>query len=136
MDHNINKDSLDFLTDLSQNNNRELFNANKERYLAARDNIAGFTDALLTEMQKHDHIEPTTGRKAMFRIYRDVRFSKDKTPYNHHWSASFKRAPKKLRGGYSLRIENGNSRAVCGFWGPDTEDMKRIREDIDANYAE
>ena len=132
----IKKDSLDFLTDLCKNNNREWFNAHKERYIEARDNISDFTDALLTEMNKHDNIEATTGKKAMFRIYRDVRFAKDKTPYNHHWSASFKRATKKLRGGYYLRIENGNSRAVCGFWGPDTEDMKRIRTDIDANYSD
>lgn len=132
----IKKDSLHFLIDLHKNNNREWFNANKERYLGAHGNIVDFVDALLAEMNKHDHIETASGRKAMFRIYRDVRFSKDKTPYNHHWSASFKRATKKLRGGYYLRIESGNSRAVGGFWGPNTEDMKRIREDIDANYPD
>jgi uncharacterized protein (TIGR02453 family) len=130
----IKKDSLDFLTDLSQNNNREWFNAHKNRYLEAQGNIIDFADALLAEMNKHDHIETPSGKKSLFRIYKDVRFSKDKTPYNSHWSASFKRATNKLRGGYYFRIEPGNSGLVGGFWGPDAEDMKRIRQDIDANY--
>jgi len=129
----IQKDSLDFLTDLSKNNNREWFNANKDRYLEARDNIIDFADALLVEMNKHDQIETASGKKSLFRIYKDVRFAKDKTPYNSHWSASFKRATKKLRGGYYFRIEPGNSGLVGGFWGPDADDMKRLRQDIDAN---
>lgn len=131
----IKKDSLDFLTDLSKNNNREWFNTYKDRYHAAHDNIVAFADSLLTEMRKHDNIETASGKKAMFRIYKDVRFSKEKIPYNSHWSASFKRATKKLRGGYYFRIEPGNNSGVAGgFWGPDTDDLKRIREDIDINY--
>src|ERR1700733_4896387 len=130
----IKKDSLDFLTDLSKNNNREWFNTHKDRYMEARDNIINFADALLGEMNKHDHIETPSGKKSVYRIYKDVRFAKDKTPYNNHWSASFKRATNKLRGGYYFRIESGNSGLVGGFWGPDADDMKRIRQDIDANY--
>ena len=130
----INKDSLDFLKDLAQNNNRDWFNTYKDRYLEAQGNIAAFADALIVEMNKHDHIETISGKKSMFRIYKDVRFSKEKTPYNQHWSGSLKRATKKLRGGYYFRIEPGNSRAVGGFFGPVPDDMKRIREDIDVNY--
>ena len=130
----IKKASLNFLTTLSQNNNREWFNAHKDEYVDARDNIIDFADALLVEMNKHDHIETPSGKKSVFRIYKDVRFSKDKTPYNTHWSASFKRATKNRRGGYYFRIEPGNSGMVAGFWGPDSDDMKRIRQDIDANY--
>ena len=78
----IKKDSLDFLKALSKNNNRDWFNNNKERYLEARENIIGFADALLVEMNKHDKIETPSGKKCLFRIYKDVRFSKDKTPYN------------------------------------------------------
>jgi len=129
----IKKDSLDFLTDLSKNNNREWFNTHKDRYLAARDNVIDFADALLGEMNKHDRIETLSGKKSIYRIYKDVRFSKDKTPYNNHWSASFKRATKNRRGGYYFRIEPGNSGLVAGFWGPDADDMKRIRQDIDVN---
>jgi uncharacterized protein (TIGR02453 family) len=130
----INKDSLDFLKDLAQNNNRDWFNANKDRYLEAHGNIAAFADALIVEMNKHDRIETVSGKKSMFRIYKDVRFSKEKTPYNQHWSSALKRATKMRRGGYYFRIEPGNSRAVAGFFGPVPDDMKRIREDIDANY--
>jgi uncharacterized protein (TIGR02453 family) len=129
----IKKDSLDFLTDLSKNNNRDWFNNRKARYIEARDNVIAFADALLAELNKHDHIETLSGKKSVYRIYKDVRFAKDKTPYNTHWSASFKRATNKLRGGYYFRIEPGYSGLVGGFWGPDADDMKRIRQDIDAN---
>ena len=130
----IKKDSLDFLTDLSENNNRDWFSSHKDRYNEARENIIAFADALLVEMNKHDHIETASGKKSLFRIYKDVRFSKEKMPYNTHWSGSFKRATKKLRGGYYFRIEPGNSGLVGGFWGPVPDDLKRIRQDIDADY--
>jgi uncharacterized protein (TIGR02453 family) len=130
----IQKDAINFLTELSANNNRDWFNMQKDRYTQAHNNIIAFADALLVEMNKHDHIETVSGKKSVFRIYRDVRFSKEKTPYNTHWSGSLKRATKQLRGGYYFRIEPGNSRLVGGFFGPVTNDMKRIREDIDTNY--
>ena len=132
----INKDSLDFLTALGQNNNREWFNNNKERYQAAHQNIVAFADALILGMNKHDQIETPTGRRSLFRIYKDVRFAKEKTPYNQHWSGSLKRATKKLRGGYYFRIEPGNSRIVGGFFGPNPDDMALIRQDIDSNYED
>lgn len=130
----INKDSLEFLKDLSQNNNREWFNIHKDRYTEAHNNIIAFADALIGEMNKHDNIETRSGKQSMFRIYKDARFSKDKTPYNKHWSCAFRRATKKLRGGYYLRIEPSASRLAGGFFGPVPDDMKRIRQDIDANY--
>jgi uncharacterized protein (TIGR02453 family) len=130
----IKKDSIDFLAELSKNNNRDWFNSHKDRYIEARDNVIAFAETLLVELNKHDHIETPSGKKSVYRIYKDVRFAKDKTPYNTHWSASFKRATKKLRGGYYFRIESGNSGLVGGFWGPDSDDMKRIRQDIDASY--
>jgi uncharacterized protein (TIGR02453 family) len=130
----IKKDALDFLNDLKQNNNREWFNSHKDRYLSAQSSIIGFADDLLAEMNKHDHIETPSGKKSLFRIYKDVRFSKEKVPYNNHWSGSFKRATKKLRGGYYFRIEPGGSGLAGGFWGPVPDDLKRIREDIDMNH--
>jgi uncharacterized protein (TIGR02453 family) len=131
----IKKDSLDFLKDLSKNNNRDWFNNYKDRYIEAHSNIIAFADALLIEMNKHDKIETVSGKNSVFRIYKDVRFSKNKTPYNTHWSGSFKRATKKLRGGYYFRIEPGNSFLAGGFWGPESNDMKRIRQDMDENYS-
>ncbi len=132
----IKKDTIDFLKDLGKNNNRDWFSAHKDRYLEAHGNVVDFADALITEMNKHDQIETQSGKKSMYRIYKDVRFAKEKSPYNQHWSGSLKRATKKLRGGYYFRIESGNSGIAGGFWGPDADDMKRIREDIAANYSD
>jgi len=132
----IDKDSFAFLKDLAKNNNREWFGKHKSRYTAAHNNIIAFADRLLAELSKHDKIETASGKDAVFRIYKDVRFSKDKTPYNKHWSGSFKRATRQLRGGYYFRIEPGNSFLAGGFWGPEPKDIKRIRENIDANYED
>src|ERR1700704_4948836 len=130
----IKKESIDFLKKLSKNNNRDWFNKHKDKYIEANDNIIAFAGALLVEMNKHDKIETTSGKESLFRIYKDVRFSKDKTPYNTHWSGIFKRATKKLRGGYYFKIKPGGCCLVGGFWGPEPQDLKRIREDIDVNY--
>jgi uncharacterized protein (TIGR02453 family) len=130
----ITKESIDFLKLLVKNNNRDWFNVHKDKYTEAHTNIIGFADALLAEMNKHDRIETSSGKDSLFRIYRDVRFSNDKTPYSCRWSGAFKRATKKLRGGYYFHIEPGESFVGGGFWGPDTNDMKRIRQDIDLNY--
>jgi uncharacterized protein (TIGR02453 family) len=130
----IKKESLYFLKMLSKNNNRDWFNKHKDNYIEAHNNIIAFADALLFEMNKHDKIGTSSGKEALFRIYKDVRFSKDKTPYNTHWNGVFKRATKKLRGGYYFNIKPGSSSLVGGFWGPEPHDMKRIRQDIELNY--
>lgn len=132
----IKKESIDFLKTLSKNNNRDWFNGHKDRYLDAQGSVIGFADALLAEMNKHDKMETPSGKKALFRIYRDVRFSNNKTPYNTHWSGSFKRAGKQLRGGYYFHIKPGHSFIAGGFWGPVPDDLKRIRQDIDSNYKD
>jgi uncharacterized protein (TIGR02453 family) len=132
----VKQGSIDFLKKLSKNNNRDWFNEHKDVYLEAHNNIIAFADGLLIAMNKHDQIETPSGKKALFRIYKDVRFSKEKTPYNCHWSGGFKRATKKLRGGYYFRIEPGNSFLAGGFWGPEPDDLKRIRQDIDMNYKD
>ncbi len=132
----INKESLGFLNTLSRNNNRDWFAKHKDRYLEARANIEEFADALLLQMNTHDQIETPSGKKALFRIYKDVRFSKDKTPYNTHWSGAFRRATKSRRGGYYFHLKPGNSFLACGFWGPEPADLQRIRQDIDLNFSD
>ena len=132
----IKKESIDFLKKLSKNNNREWFNKNKDKYTDAHENIIAFADALIREMNRHDEIETALGKQSLMRIYKDVRFSKEKTPYNTHWSGSLKRATKKLRGGYYFHLEPGNSFVAGGFWGPEPNDLKRIRQDIDVNYKD
>ena len=132
----ISKANFDFLNQLKKNNDRDWFNANKDEYLKQHQNTIDFADALLLEMNKHDNIETPTGKKSLFRIYRDVRFSKDKSPYKSHWAGGFKRATKELRGGYYFHIEPGNNMVGGGFWGPSKEDLQRIREDIASDATE
>ena len=122
--------SLAFLKTLKNNNNRDWFNKNKERFLKEQESIAGFAEALLALLNMHDMIETPSGKKSLHRIYRDTRFSANKTPYKTNWSGSFKRAAKHRRGGYYFHIEPGNSFIAGGFFGPVPEDIKRIRDDI------
>ena len=124
------KPAFDFLKQLKRNNNRDWFNAHKDQYLQAHQNVIEFADDLLVKMAKHDHIETPTGKKSLFRIYRDTRFSKDKTPYKSNWAGGFKRATEKLRGGYYFHIQPGNSVIAGGFWNPNSQDIKHIREQI------
>lgn len=126
----IERDCLPFLKELAQNNNREWFQENKFKYELAHENMIGFASLLLMEMGKHDDIETPNGKKSLHRIYRDVRFSKDKTPYKTNFSGSFSRATTLLRGGYYFHIEPGNSFVGGGFWGPTKEDIQQIREHI------
>jgi uncharacterized protein (TIGR02453 family) len=84
----------------------------------------------LHELNKHDVIETPSGKKSVHRIYRDIRFSKDKTPYKTNWSGNFKRATKYRRGGYYFQLEPGNSFLAGGFWAPNPLDLKRIRDEI------
>jgi uncharacterized protein (TIGR02453 family) len=127
---NIPVSSLEFLQLLKQNNNREWFNEHKEMFIKQQSFIEAFADSLLAEMNVHDLIETASGKNSLHRIYRDTRFSTDKTPYKVNWSGSFRRATKQRRGGYYFHIEPGNSYVTGGFHGPNTDDLKRIREDI------
>ena len=123
--------SLNFLKDLQKNNNSEWFNTHKEQYLAVREHLITYADEVIFQLNKTDHIETVSGKKAMYRIYRDVRFSKNKTPYNSHWSGLYKRATKGLRGSYYFRVEpSGNSMIGGGFWGPNSADIKLIRSHL------
>ena len=122
--------SFDFLKKLGKNNNRDWFNAHKDIYLRELSPVEAFADALLQLMNQHDVLETPSGKKSLHRIYRDTRFSKEKTPYKTNWSGSFSRAGKLRRGGYYFHLEPGNSFVAGGFWGPNPEDLKRVRDEI------
>lgn len=126
----IQPSNLEFLRLLRKNNNRDWFNAHKDRYLKEYNETIAFADALLAELNKHDVIETESGKKSLFRIYRDTRFSKEKIPYKTNWGGGFDRATKKRRGGYYFHIEPGNSFAGGGFWDPEPQDLKRIRDEF------
>ena len=127
----IESESLGFLELLENNNHRDWFKSNRSLYDQAHNNVIEFANELLERLQQHDEIETENGKKSLYRIYRDVRFSKDKTPYNKHFSGGFVRAGKSRRGGYYFRIEKGNSLVAGGFWGPNKEDLYRIRKEIE-----
>lgn len=126
----IQPSSLAFLELLKKNNEREWFNTHKTAFQKEQTLIEGFTQHLLDLMNTHDVIETPSGKKSLYRIYRDTRFSTDKTPYKTHWSGSFKRLGKQRRGGYYFHIESGNSFVAGGFFGPSPQDLKLIRENI------
>lgn len=132
----IQKSTLQFLKKLSRNNNRDWFNADKEQYHKAQENVERFVDELIVKMNTHDEIETQSGKKSLYRIYNDVRFFKDKAPYNPRFAGYLKRRKPMLRGGYYFWIEPGASRVGCGFTYPNPEDLKRIRLDILHNYKD
>lgn len=127
----IQKEVFNYLRDLKGHNNRDWFNTNKPHYQKVYENFKNFAKSLEDEMSLHDEIE----RMRIHRIYRDVRFSKDKTPYKNHFSGGFIRATKWKRGGYYFHIEPGQSFLGGGFWGPESSDLKRIRQDIAADAS-
>lgn len=122
--------SLSFLHSLAKNNNKDWFQLHKTEFQREQEIVAAFADSLLQLLSLHDQIETLSGKESLHRIYRDTRFSNNKTPYKTNWSGRFKRATKYRRGGYYYNIEPGNSFIAGGFWGPVPSDLKRIREDI------
>jgi uncharacterized protein (TIGR02453 family) len=129
----IPQSSLDFLVQLKENNNKSWFEANKPTYLKELHHIENFSDALLQELSKTDVLETPSGKKSVYRIYRDIRFSKDKTPFKTYWGGSYKRATAARRGGYYFHLEKRNSFFAAAFWNPGAADLKRIRAEFANN---
>ncbi len=129
--HRIAQATFTFLQNLERHNDRNWFLVNKERYQTAQTNVATFIDALLERMRKHDMLSTDTGKEAMYRIYNDTRFHKEKAPYKTWFGGSIGRVKPALRGGYHFRIKPGGSFVACGFFAPEPADLKRIRMDID-----
>jgi uncharacterized protein (TIGR02453 family) len=130
----IEKETLQFLRDLAKHNNREWFSENKSRYLQAQSNVIQFMDELILKMNQHDRLETQSGKESLYRIYNDVRFSNNKTPYNPRFAGNLRRQKPMFRGGYYFWIKPGESRVGCGFTYPNPEDLLRIRQDIAINY--
>ena len=126
----IDAATFTFLRQLTQHNDRDWFNDHKDQYEAARQNVASFTDALLKRLRKHDVLSTENGKKALFRIYRDVRFSKSKLPYKTHFSGQFVRDGRQRRGGYYFQLGPEENIVGGGFFGIERNDLKRIREEL------
>ncbi|MGE0770829.1 MAG: DUF2461 domain-containing protein [Cyclobacteriaceae bacterium] len=126
---------LSFLSALKKNNNREWFEKNKPKYLDAKQHFEDFVSGMLNELAKFnkgfDGLDP---RKLPFRIYRDVRFSKDKRPYKVNMGAGFSPGGKMIQEpGYYLHIQPGESFVAAGLYQPDAGHLARVRQEIDYN---
>jgi uncharacterized protein (TIGR02453 family) len=128
----ISKSTINFLKELNKNNNRDWFNDHKPTFQTEYKKTTAFYETLKNELNTHDAIE----KLKIFRIYRDVRFSKDKTPYKIHFSGHFVREGKERRGGYYLHIQPGGSFLAGGFWNPNKEDLFRIRKEFEMDTSE
>ncbi len=123
---------ITFLKDLDQNNNRDWFNENKKRYQVALDRFRELAGSLIEGISQYDpSIANLEARDAIFRIYKDIRFSKDKTPYKTHfgcWMA--KGGRKSTDAGYYFHLEPGKSFMAAGVWMPPKEQLNLIRQEI------
>lgn len=132
----IKSSTFSFLSDLKKNNNREWFQENRTVYEDAYQNVKDFVGALIVRLSKIDPYinEDIPVSKCIFRIYRDTRFSKDKTPYKHWFGAGISVAGRKLNGPeYYLHIAPKASFIAGGYWRPEKEHLAAIRQEIDYN---
>ena len=128
----LTKSTFEFLDLLTKNNNRDWFTENKKRFETENNLAKAFFTEVFSELEKIDSLE----KMQVFRIYRDVRFSKDKLPYKIHFSAGFSRTKPMLRGGMYLHIENDASFVGGGFWEPNNEDLLRIRKELELDASD
>ena len=130
--------TLKFLKGLKKNNNKPWFEKNKNSYLAAKDDIGQLTGQLLNGLGKTDKsIADLKAKDCQFRIYRDVRFSKDKTPYKTNMGAWINKGGKKINSaGYYFHCEPGQSFIAGGFYLPMPPELNKIRQEIDYNFDE
>ncbi len=137
----ISQPTLQFLADLKANNNKEWFTANKPRYEVAKKEFEQFVDGLIARIAQFDPaVAHFTAKDCVFRIYRDVRFSADKSPYKTHFGAHVTSASKKseihTRAGYYLHLEPGETMLAGGAYVPESPWLKAIRQEIAYNFEE
>lgn len=134
----ITRDTFDFLADLSENNQREWFESNRKRYDKALAQFKTFVQEWHRGLSPFDEdIAANDPNKAVFRIYRDVRFSPNKQPYKDHLGASLAKGGRTSSwAGYYLHIAPGGSFLAGGKWMPENSELKKIRQEIDYNYEQ
>ena len=128
----LSKDTLQFLDDLKANNNRDWFLDNKKRYEDFKKDYQLLVADLLDAMKPLDpSLEMLEVKNCTFRINRDIRFSKDKTPYKSHLGIWLSSGAKGLnRAGYYIHLENGSSFIAGGLYCPEANDLKKMRKEI------
>lgn len=127
---------LDFLKELKKNNNRDWFSDNKKKFVEAKDAFEPAVQKLIDGIGKFDKdLAEVTAKQCIYRIYRDIRFSKDKTPYKSNFGAVMGEGGRKSnKAFYYIQVEPGdNSFIAGGLYMPDGEKLKKIRQEIDYN---
>jgi uncharacterized protein (TIGR02453 family) len=135
----IQKSTLDFLKALKKNNNTIWFDQNRQKYNSSKNNFDEFVALLLEQMILFDEdLKELSSKNCTFRINRDIRFSKDKTPYKLNLSASFNKGGKKsINAGYYFHLQpGGNSFVGGGLWMPEAIELKKLRQEIDYCFPE
>ena len=131
--------TITFLRQLKRHNEKQWFDANKGKYLDAKADFENFIRQIISEFGKIDpDISTLQVKDCVFRIYRDTRFSKNKTPYKTHFAAGINKGGKRVHvPGYYFHAELGDH-TYCGggIWRPDTSELKKIRQEIDYNYED
>jgi uncharacterized protein (TIGR02453 family) len=122
----LSQNIFSFFSSLAKNNNRDWFLENKTHFKSLETEVKQFGEKVKEALNRHDQID----RFKLFRIYRDVRFSKDKTPYKTHFGLTWHRIKPHYRGGYYLHLSPKDCFLACGFWDPNPADLKRIREEL------
>ena len=129
----ITKSTLSFLKELKKHNTRDWFTENKKEYEKSRKEFSALIDETAEQLNFTDELDA----KKIFRINRDVRFSKDKSPYKNNFSGYFTRASAARRGGYFVSIEPGGKSVVGGgFYAPEKDDLLRIRREFEMDISE
>ncbi len=130
--------TIKFLKELKKNNTREWFEKNRKIYEAAKEDFANLVETVIEKHGKKDEgIASLKAKECMFRINRDIRFSKDKSPYKTNMGASINKGGKKvMMAGYYFHCEPGNSFAGGGLWSPEADKIKKVRQEIDYNFDE
>ncbi len=134
----LSQETLQFLEDLKANNNRDWFLENKKRYEIVKKDYHKMVSDFLDAMKPLDPaLELLEVKNCTFRINRDIRFSKDKTPYKTHMGVWLSSGSKgQNRAGYYVHIEKGSSFIAGGFYAPESEDLKKVRKEIAFFYED
>ena len=129
----ITKEALDFLADLIANNTTEWMHANKKRYESYKKDYHNYIASILSELKPLDKsLEPLEIKNCTFRINRDIRFAKDKSPYKTNMGVWFtQNKNRKNAPGYYIHYEKGNSFIAGGVWCPEASELKQIRKEIE-----
>jgi uncharacterized protein (TIGR02453 family) len=134
----LQSSTLKFLKDLQKNNNKPWFEAHRKQYEGAKNNFASFIQTIIDKYGKKDEsIAHLKAKDCMFRINRDVRFSKDKSPYKNNMGAYINGDGKKaITGGYYFHCQPGRCFVGGGLWMPMPPELSKIRQEIDYNFDE